>query len=187
VPVIYVKVRGDIAAAFGHGRILDPACGSGGMFVQSARFVERQQIEFIANIVRLYRGEKAENMHGSNALLEQHFLLRTPERIALAQRVMGRIEEVLDRSIGSEGYVIREKEAEERIVDLSQIDFDALRKAFEEKRKHTTTEKLQGATVLDRLPERFEPDIYLEKCSQVYQHVFEAYLDADHHVYARSA
>ncbi len=26
-----------------HGRILDPACGSGGMFVQSARFVERHQ------------------------------------------------------------------------------------------------------------------------------------------------
>ena len=26
-----------------HGRVLDPACGSGGMFVQSARFVERHQ------------------------------------------------------------------------------------------------------------------------------------------------
>ena len=26
-----------------HGRILDPACGSGGMFVQSARFVQRHQ------------------------------------------------------------------------------------------------------------------------------------------------
>ena len=24
-----------------HGRVLDPACGSGGMFVQSAHFVER--------------------------------------------------------------------------------------------------------------------------------------------------
>ena len=27
----------------GHGKILDPACGSGGMFVQSAHFVEHQQ------------------------------------------------------------------------------------------------------------------------------------------------
>jgi type I restriction-modification system DNA methylase subunit len=26
-----------------HGRILDPACGSGGMFVQSARFVAEHQ------------------------------------------------------------------------------------------------------------------------------------------------
>ena len=28
-----------------HGRILDPACGSGGMFVQSARFVAEHQEE----------------------------------------------------------------------------------------------------------------------------------------------
>ena len=27
-----------------HGRILDPACGSGGMFVHSAQFVERTQV-----------------------------------------------------------------------------------------------------------------------------------------------
>ncbi|MCP4081081.1 MAG: N-6 DNA methylase [Planctomycetaceae bacterium] len=27
----------------GHGKVLDPACGSGGMFVQSAHFVEQQQ------------------------------------------------------------------------------------------------------------------------------------------------
>jgi type I restriction enzyme M protein len=26
-----------------HGRILDPACGSGGMFVQSARFVQNHR------------------------------------------------------------------------------------------------------------------------------------------------
>jgi len=26
-----------------HGRILDPACGSGGMFVQSARFVSEHK------------------------------------------------------------------------------------------------------------------------------------------------
>ncbi len=28
-----------------HGRILDPACGSGGMFVQSARFVSEHQLK----------------------------------------------------------------------------------------------------------------------------------------------
>ena len=26
-----------------HGRVYDPACGSGGMFVQSAKFIERHQ------------------------------------------------------------------------------------------------------------------------------------------------
>ncbi len=50
-----------------HGRILDPACGSGGMFID-ARHIYRQvdrahrewtpaQIGFLANLVRLYRGE----------------------------------------------------------------------------------------------------------------------------------
>lgn len=31
------------------------------------------QIEFLANIVRLYRGEKPENLHGSNKLLKESF------------------------------------------------------------------------------------------------------------------
>ena len=39
-PTSIVKLIVDIIEPF-QGRILDPACGSGGMFVQSARFVER--------------------------------------------------------------------------------------------------------------------------------------------------
>ncbi len=38
-PTSLVKLIVDILEPY-HGRILDPACGSGGMFVQSARFVE---------------------------------------------------------------------------------------------------------------------------------------------------
>jgi len=41
-PTSIVKLIVDIIEPF-HGRILDPACGSGGMFVQSARFVEERQ------------------------------------------------------------------------------------------------------------------------------------------------
>lgn len=41
-PTSIVKLIVDIIEPF-HGRILDPACGSGGMFVQSARFVENHQ------------------------------------------------------------------------------------------------------------------------------------------------
>jgi len=39
-PTSIVKLIVEVIEPF-HGRILDPACGSGGMFVQSARFVER--------------------------------------------------------------------------------------------------------------------------------------------------
>ena len=41
-PSSLVKLLAEIIEPF-HGRILDPACGSGGMFVQSARFVAEHQ------------------------------------------------------------------------------------------------------------------------------------------------
>ena len=41
-PTSLVKLIVEIIEPF-HGRIFDPACGSGGMFVQSARFVENHQ------------------------------------------------------------------------------------------------------------------------------------------------
>jgi hypothetical protein len=41
-PASIVKLLAQIIEPF-HGRILDPACGSGGMFVQSARFVAEHQ------------------------------------------------------------------------------------------------------------------------------------------------
>lgn len=41
-PSSIVKLLAEVIEPF-HGRILDPACGSGGMFVQSARFVSQHQ------------------------------------------------------------------------------------------------------------------------------------------------
>src|SRR5437588_481050 len=41
-PTALVKLIVEIIEPY-HGRIFDPACGSGGMFVQSARFVEKHQ------------------------------------------------------------------------------------------------------------------------------------------------
>ena len=62
--------------------------------------------------------------------------------------IMDDVEELLDSSIAPKGYVIREKTEEEgnvHLVDLSNIDFDALRQRFEKGRKHTEAEKLKGA------------------------------------------
>ena len=41
-PTSIVKLIVEILEPY-HGRIYDPACGSGGMFVQSAKFIERHQ------------------------------------------------------------------------------------------------------------------------------------------------
>jgi type I restriction enzyme R subunit len=63
-------------------------------------------------------------------------------------KVMGEVEHLLDESVVARRYVIREGEdpyGAEHLVDLSKIDFDALRSQFEQSRKHIEAEKLKGA------------------------------------------
>jgi type I restriction enzyme M protein len=57
-PTSIVKLIVEIIEPF-HGRIYDPACGSGGMFVQSAAFVQRHQKNPTKEI-RIYGQEKTE-------------------------------------------------------------------------------------------------------------------------------
>ena len=68
--------------------------------------------------------------------------------------LMSEIDKLLDSSIAAEAYVIRGGPAlaeggstytVDRRVDLSMIDFDALRAHFAHARKHTEAEKLRGA------------------------------------------
>ena len=59
--------------------------------------------------------------------------------------VMGQVEELLDRSIASEGYEIRESpESYDQLIDLSLVDFEKLRKKFSSSRKRTEAEKLRA-------------------------------------------
>lgn len=59
--------------------------------------------------------------------------------------VLGAVEEVLDKSISAQGYVIREPVAGKGYLDLSRIDFEALKKEFQKGYKRTEAEKLKGA------------------------------------------
>jgi type I restriction enzyme R subunit len=62
--------------------------------------------------------------------------------------VKAAVEEILDESIGTLKYVIPESKdvpPERLYVDLSQIDFDALKAQFDRGYKHTEAEKLKGA------------------------------------------
>jgi len=58
--------------------------------------------------------------------------------------VMSDLDALLDDSIATEGYRIGGRPAAESLIDLSQIDFAALQKKFEEGKKATETEKLKG-------------------------------------------
>ena len=55
--------------------------------------------------------------------------------------VMQKVDDLLDRSIAPRGYKISDVS---RVVDLSRIDFDALKLRFESSRKHIEIEKLRG-------------------------------------------
>jgi type I restriction enzyme R subunit len=62
--------------------------------------------------------------------------------------VMEDVAELLDNSIATEGYVIRPSATSANYIDLSQIDFDLLRKQFETGRKTTEAQKLRGKITL---------------------------------------
>ncbi len=57
--------------------------------------------------------------------------------------VMAEIEALLDQSIGAEGYLMPPVADPNRYVDLSQIDFEALRDKFEGSRKPIEVQKLR--------------------------------------------
>ena len=109
------------------------------------------KVEFMAlaaNVERLHKAilpdpaasEFAPTRSLLNAMAEKIRNLTPPADIS---GVMGEIGQLLDRSIASEGYLVRETPEEER-VDLSQIDFEALRERFEQGRRRTEAEKLRG-------------------------------------------
>jgi type I restriction enzyme R subunit len=61
--------------------------------------------------------------------------------------VMEQVEGLLDESIATEGYIIREPEEKGwgGRVDIAQIDFEALKEKFEKGKKRTEIEKLKSA------------------------------------------
>jgi type I restriction enzyme R subunit len=58
--------------------------------------------------------------------------------------VMEDVAELLDKSVATEGYVIRPSATAQNYIDLSKIDFEALREKFEKGRKPIEMQKLRG-------------------------------------------
>lgn len=57
-------------------------------------------------------------------------------------QVMGQVETLLDNSIATQGYLI--KDAPHKLYNLNEIDFEALREKFDKGRKRTELEKLKS-------------------------------------------
>lgn len=135
------------ATGFAKTKLLDDA-------VEAIIASEEQKKEYLTlanQVTRIYKAilpDAAANEMSSDVVLfsvlaQKIRALTPPSDIS---EVMQRVEELLDRSIAAEGYVIEaQKRAEAELVDLSQIDFDALAAKFAgETHKRTETEKLRG-------------------------------------------
>ncbi len=81
--------------------------------------------------------------------------------------VMQQIEGVLDKSVGTSGYTIKE---DAKPLDLSRIDFDALRKFFKKAHKRAEIERLRAAITAKlqaMLAQNRTRIDFLEKCQQL--------------------
>jgi type I restriction enzyme, R subunit len=115
------------------------------------------------------------------AVIAEKILSLEPD--ADISEVIGQVGELLDRSIATEGYIIVDKPEWERVVDLSQIDFEKLRKHFEKGRQRTEFEKLKNLIEqkLQRLVALNRTRIdYLEK----FQQLIEEYNSGAHNIEA---
>jgi type I restriction enzyme R subunit len=112
---------------------------------------KRQYLNLAKEVDRLFRAilpDPAANRFGMDrkaivVIAEKIRALVAPADIS---KVMAAVEELLDDSIlpSKEGYVIRKPISIEHYVDLSQIDFEALKRQFERSRKRIEAEKLRG-------------------------------------------
>jgi len=112
----------------------------------------RRYLVLAGNVRKLYRAVLPDP--AANELAPRSALLKViAEKIgSLApavdiSHIMDGIEKVLDESVAAQAYVIREPTAEhdtEHLVDLSKIDFEALKAKFEQGRKRIEAERLRG-------------------------------------------
>jgi type I restriction enzyme, R subunit len=104
--------------------------------------------------------------------------LTPPADISL---VMQQVEELLDRSIAADGYIIREAaapagqwpEGSGPWLDLSRIDFEALAERFKSGRKRTLNEKLKGL-----IAQKLVTMVRFNRTRMNYLEQFQALIDA---------
>ena len=113
---------------------------------------KRRYLSLASNVLRLYKGilpdpnaNEFTPIRAVVAVIAEKIRSLTPEPDISA--VMDDVEELLDKSVAAESYVIHAPQEgdKDRYIDLSKIDFDALRGQFQKARKRTEAEKLRAA------------------------------------------
>ena len=143
--------------------------------------IKRRYLDLANTVQRLYKAvlpdpaarEFATQVSPVQVIADKIRALIPPADIS---QVMQQVEGLLDRSIATEGYIIREKSAtfdDEHWIDLSNIDFEKLAEKFKTSRKRTLNEKLKG-TVAQKLMAM----VRLNRTRMDYLERFQAMIDA---------
>ncbi|MFZ1509037.1 MAG: type I restriction endonuclease subunit R [Anaerolineae bacterium] len=147
----------------------------------SSEEIKRRYLDLVNTVQRLYKAvlpdpaarEFATEVTPMKVIADKIRALIPPADIAL---VMQQVEGLLDRSIATEGYVIREPNAsfgDEHWIDLSTIDFKKLAEKFKTGHKRTMNEQLKG-TVAQKLMAL----VRLNRTRMDYLEQFQAMIDA---------
>ncbi|MEE8575049.1 MAG: type I restriction endonuclease subunit R [Thermodesulfobacteriota bacterium] len=112
--------------------------------------IKRRYLDMAANVKRLYKAvlpdsrarEFALDVAPIAVIADKIRALTVPSDIS---EVLEDVEKLLDHSIAAEGYVIHKVEGDDHLIDLSNIDFEALKARFERGRKRTEAERIKNA------------------------------------------
>jgi len=147
----------------------------------SSEEIKRRYLDLANNVQRLYKAvlpdpsarDFAAEVTPMQVIAEKIRALTPPADIS---QVMKQVEGLLDRSIATEGYVIREGSApygDKHWIDLSNIDFEKLAEKFKTGLKRTMNERLKG-----KVAQKLMAMVRLNRTRIDYLERFQAMIDA---------
>ncbi len=150
---------------------------------------KKKYLSLAVNVAKIYRAilpDPAANGFGPSQKLITVIAVKirslTPK--ADISDIMGEVEDLLDQSIATEGYIIQDPSEQSDVskyLDLSQVNFEALKEAFEKGHKRIETEKLR-ASIENKLAQLIRLNKsrmdYLEK----FQEMIDEYNSGSHNV-----
>ncbi len=142
--------------------------------------IKKKYLSFAGVVVQLYKAilpDPAASTFSSSVALFVVLVREIRQLVPNADigEIMDGIERLLDLSVATKRYVIREASGTYDTashIDLSQIDFDALQAHFARSRKHTEVEKLRGA-----INSKITRMVRLNKSRANYQEKFQRLID----------
>jgi type I restriction enzyme, R subunit len=142
---------------------------------------KRRYLQLAANVVNIFKAILPDPLAGEFAPICTLVAviadkIRSLEAPADISGVMRQVEELLDRSIAAKGYLIAERPEEyegKPLLDLTKLDFDALRERFKQGRKRTQIERLRA-----QLEEKIKAMVRLNRTRIDFLKRFQRLIDA---------